>query len=446
MAVRSFYAALILFLGPVVAQRQPSATPDAVPSASADDSQRTGSTQSVIKQLEARQERGPSAPPEGFQYFQGEGYRFLVPAPMELEGREGDMTRVSVMGTRMLVLAGDPVPEEAAPDNEHLKNSSWQGQYTSGRKATFGSRRGWISEVRGNNYMGSSALIFGQGRTIRIDCVNQQEQLITSGKESYQQQRLYLSKALAQSDDRKNTEAMCQRLFQSVELEEDAPDLAPQSTLYDRAKAARSAAVLQPASPETAPTAGMSLGDLGRRQRALPRKPAAASFEATGDPDKVPAGFRWLGLSEVCRPDCSRARMLIPTAAIVVPDHPEVYEMTLDHAVVSLFAGRLRTWTGVGSLPPSLWIQEKFANPMFGVTLSTSPTVTPLYEEDKIIRGQTAKISRVMLVDPAGNVFLGEGAVFKISGDIGIGCLIPENKFGEFEPVCERMIDSLQVE
>jgi hypothetical protein len=394
----------------------------------------SSAAQSIIKQLEARRERTLN-PPEGFEYFEGQGYRFLVPAPMELEGREGNVTRVSVMGTRMLVLAGDPEADSGAFD--HCKSDSWHSPYCSGAKFKVGKHSGWIYELRRRNESGSSLLIFDKGRVIRIDCVNQEEDITSSGNDSYKERRLNMSRAQAQAADRQGTDAMCSQLFQSVELDEDTDDsLSQPSALYDPDKAARSAVVLQQTSPEPIPVGVTSLGDLSRNQRALPSA-YAITFEATGDPDAAPAGFRWLGLSLACKPACNRSRVLIPEGAVAMPDYPEVFQMSLDKEVVSIFAGRPTTWADA----PSLW-----HIPMFAVQPNTNPSLTTLYEEERVIHERRAKISRVRLVDAAGNVFLGEGAVFNITGDIGIGCLIPENKFGEFEPVCARMIDSLQVE
>lgn len=390
--------------------------------------------QSVIQQIEARRERALNAP-EGFEYFEGQGYRFLVPVPMELEGREGRMTKVSVMGTRMLVLAGDPEADTGAFDQ--CKSDSWHSPYCSGAKFKVGKHSAWISKLARRNQSGSSLLIFDKGRMIRIDCVNQEEEITSSGHDSYKEQRQKLSRALAQAADRQNTDAMCKQLFESVELEEDSEDdFPPPSAASDPAKAARSAAILQETAPEPAPVGVISLGDLSRNQRALPSA-HSITFEATGDPDAAPAGFRWLGLSLACKPACSRGRVLIPEGAAAVPDYPEVFQMSLDKEVVSIFAGRPTTWADA----PSLW-----HIPMFAFRPNTNPSVTTLYEEERVIHQHQAKISRVRLVDAAGNVFLGEGAVFNITGNIGIGCLIPENKFGEFEPVCARMIDSFRVE
>jgi hypothetical protein len=405
----------------------------------------------VIRDIEARQERSRSALP-GYEYLDRESYRLLIPAPMVLEGRGDNVMRVSTMASRMLVLAGDPIAVDDSNDGA-MQNAflgflhdvfyrDWGGTY---RKAKIGKHWGWQITFRLENLAGTASAIIGKGRIVPIVCANQEEHLIFDPTTSKHERAITDAKYRLQRADEESTANMCQQVFQSVELEEDEGAVfSKPAEMYNAAKAQQSMAILQQTAPEQTEASGPALGDLGRSQRTRPVTHTVA-LEAKGDPDWAPPGFRWLDLSGVCRPLCKSSRALLPDGAKAIPDYREVFRMAVGQAVVSLYVGSVRTWTGIAETAPSLWEQEKFAVPVFHQRWDNT-TVTTLHEEEREIHGKKAKISRVRLVDGTGNVLLGEGAVFEVVANIGVGCLIPENKFGEFEPVCATMIDSFEMQ
>lgn len=413
------------------------------------DSEAARRARAVVQKMEDARENKLAAPP-GYIYYEGQGYRILLPAPIEIQSRDAYATRITSMGSTIMFFAGNSMPL--------TKTAYWQVQPQDLARqfsAAEGFGQVYWGESKSENHKvlianfstghlyGTAMAFFGDGRIIPVACANMENQtehlIYGNPRSTYKQKNDAYAAQAKRFANEKDSKVTCQVLFNSMQLAEDGsaalpvPDADPQA-------AARSLNVLQQSNPRPQDVQFMpSLAELARA-RSTPdagRKAAlAVNNSESGNRDMAPFEF-----SMVCTyGSCRKGTIMLPAKASKTGDAWEnVFEMETGRSTASFYVGR------VGHYECCRMSTDKVFVNWQRITGTAQFGVTELVREERKINGFPVTYTRFQVAGPVGNL-IGEKIEFpEPQNKIAIGCAVAQEQFGDFEPICMAMLNSLVI-
>lgn len=413
------------------------------------DSEAAQRARAVVQKMEDARENKLAAPP-GYIYYEGQGYRILLPAPIEIQGRDALATHITSMGSTILFFAGNPMPLtktaywQAQPQDlvRSFSAAEGLGQIYWG-ESTSGSHKVLVAHFSTGQLYGTAMAFFGDGRIIPVACANMENQtehlIYGNPRSTYQQKNEAYAAQAKRFANEKDSTVTCQVLFNSMQLAEDRSAALPVPDLDPKA-AARSLIVLQQSSPRAQDVQSMnSLAELARA-RSLPaaerKAVVAVSNSESGNGSMVPFEFNVACTSGTCQ----KATIMIPAKATKTGDTWEnVFEMETGRSTASFYVGR------VGHYVCCRMSTDKVLVNWERITGTAQFGVTELVREERKVNGFPVTYTRFQVAGPVGNL-IGEKIEFpEPQNRVAIGCAVSAEQFGDFEPMCMAMLNSLVV-
>ena len=406
---------------------------------------------SLANDLAEESEENPAAP-VGYRYysFKPGDYSILVPADAEVDGRDSYGVKLlssEAMGSRTLVVLGDPIPNQGESPDDILNNAAsgylpgckwrlhWAGPMIGGHAATPSS----LCSLS-NRLLGSAEFIMGDGYVLAVVCGYP-----FTAEDLDPNPHRPIASIVNKYDRERNGYRACDVILPSVRFHERGAKWRPPSGEKTGKKAVITHALL-----ETDRTQGgedTSLGTIARAHKRAPSEEVLTELKHT-DPD-----FSAYAFSYCSKEECFDASVQIPVKARRNAqfriDYTGLFEFDVPVddtlAVIQATTGA-PTKAGIIS-------REEFIHTKVDWWIENVPAVYftgagkgELLSEDLTTLGDIPARRLTFRSPTAFQPVITKMAAYMAPGVfVQIRCSVPEKVFAEAQDICEHVVNSLDI-
>ena len=405
----------------------------------------------MAQDLEEESEQAPAAP-VGYRYysFKPGDYWILVPADAEVEGRDGHGLKLlssDAMGSRTLVILGDPIPNQGETPDDILNSAAsgylpgckwrlhWSSQTISGHAVSPASVCSLNHQV-----LGSAEFIMGDGFVLPVVCGYP----FTSEDLDPNPNRP-INTIVKKYDRERNGYRACDVILPSVRFHQHGGVLPPQGKEPSRREAVVTKALLNGEAPQS--PADASLAALARTHRKTSDK------EALTDLKHVDPGFSAYSFSYCSKDECFDATLQIPTKARVDDQFRVAYTGLFEFLVPVEGGVAVIQATKGASTKPGIISREEFIRTKVDWGIENVPAVYftgagkgELLSEDLTTLADMPARRLTFRSPTAFHPVITKMTTYMAPGVfVHIRCSVPEKAYTEAQDMCEHVVDSLQV-
>ncbi len=417
----------------------------------------------AVELSEASEQNGPA--PVGYRYydFKAGDYSILVPADAEVEGRGSyglKLVSSELMGTRTVVILGDPIPAEGSTPDEILRNAA-RAYFVDCRVgvATAGTGIGTAGKpINGHaaatvgfgtcplnkEVLGSVQLVLGDGYVVPMVCGYP-----FTNEDLHPTPNRPIGVVVKTYDRENNGRRACDVILPSVSFREHGSQWHPKTAEAAPKKAVVTNALLNPDATPVAVTAqDDSLGNFARQHK------KTVSTEVVTELQHAAPGFSSYGFNYCAKDECYTATLQIPVKAHKDEHFQTAYTGLFEFEVpVGDSVAVIQASTGAPTTP-GIISREEFINTKIDWWIENVPAVyftgagkaDQVYSEElTTLGGMPARLAAFRSPTAFQAVVTQQAAYMAPGVFVQIRCSVPEKVYADAKEMCEHVVRSMEV-
>jgi len=404
--------------------------------------------------------------PVGYRYytFKPGDYSILVPADAEVEGRTSyglKLLSSELMGTRTVVILGDPIPAEGDTPEEILRNAAQA--YFSGCKIGFAPAGTGIGvagkPVNGHpaatvgfgtcplnhEVLGSVQLVLGDGYVMPLVCGYP-----FTAEDLHSTPNRPIATVVKTYDRENNGRRACDVILPSLRFQEHGSQWHPKTAETAPKKAVVTNALLNPDSTPSAVTAVAaeqdSLGSFARLHKKV------SSTEVVTELAHAAPGFYSYGFNYCSNDECYTATLQLPVKARKDEQFQTAYTGLFEFVVPVGDTVAVIQATKGASTKPGIISREEFINTKIDWWIENVPAAyfsgagkAEVYSEElTTLSGMPARLATFRSSAAFQPVVTQQAAYMAPGVFVQIRCSVPEKVYADAKDLCEHVVRSLE--
>jgi len=401
--------------------------------------------------------------PVGYRWYQFKpgDYWILVPADAELEGREQyglKLTSSEAMGSRTVVILGDPIPAQGSNANEILDNAAsryfwgcrFNGVITAGKPVNghpAGSAGSFSQCPLGKKVLGFVQLVVGDGSVMPVVCGYPFE------ADDLQPKPNRPIKTVVKTYDREaNGYRACNTILPSLRFNEHGSQWHPKTAEVTHKKAEVTNALLNtnatPSIEETAGTQENSLAAVARAQKKAP------TTEVVTELSHAAPGYSAYHFNYCSKEECFRATLQIPVKAHQDASFNTAYSGLFQFLVPYGDSNAVIQATKGAETKLGFLTREQFINTKIDWWIDYVPAVyfsgarkAEVYSEELTTLSNMPARLATFRSPTSFNTVITQLAAYMAPGVfVQVRCSVPEKVYGDAQSMCEHVVRSLEAQ
>jgi len=397
--------------------------------------------------------------PVGYRWysFKPGDYSILVPADAELEGRNSyglKLLSSEAMGSRTIVILGDPIPAQGADPNEMLNNAASRyfygcrqtgiitaGQPVNGHPA--GSPGSFSMCPLGKEVLGFAQLVVGDGYVMPVVCGYP-----FAAEDLHPNPHRPIGTVVKMYDREANGYRACNTILPSLRFNAHGSQWHPKTSEVVHKKAEVTNALLNSnSSPAIVETQEGSLAAVAREQKKAP------STEVVTEIEHAAPGYSSYGFSYCSKDECFRATLQIPVKARKDETFQTAYTGLFEFLVpvgdtMAVIQATKGAPTKLGFLTREQFINTKidwWIDYVPAVYFSGAGKAEVYSEELTTLSGMPARLATFRSPTAFNTVITQQAAYMAPGVFVQIRCSVPEKVYADAQGMCEHVVRSLEV-
>jgi hypothetical protein len=397
--------------------------------------------------------------PVGYRWysFKAGDYSILVPADAELEGRNSyglKLLSSEAMGSRTIVILGDPIPAQGATPDEMLNNAASRyfygcrttgiitaGQPVNGHPA--GSAGSFSLCPLHNDVLGFVQLVVGDGYVMPVVCGYP-----FAAEDLHPSPNRPIATVVKGYNREANGYRACNTILPSLRFNEHGSQWHPETALSAPKKAEVTNALLNSnSSPDIVEAQEGSLAAVAHRQQ------KKAPSEVITEIEHAAPGYSTYGFAYCSKDECFRASLQIPVKAGKDEQFQTTYTGLFEFEVpVGDTMAVIQATTGA---PTKLGFltREQFINTKIDWWIDNVPAVyfsgagkAEVYSEQLTeLSGMPARLATFRSPTAFQLVVTQQAAYMAPGVFVQIRCSVPEKVYADAQGMCQHVVRSLEV-